>query len=565
LKILSKTSKLDPSAIFKSRLKTFKELLGENLEKLTQCLQPGQQPILFLSVGNRKQRACVVTGSGNQLETAWKSTADKALKYIKKNKLQAEWLKVDIVTQTETISIVDFIQRITEAKTNYFRFGIALDRDFNLAFLEQEVNANAFIKMSTEYKRAYLHEQNMNYYCKMHRGLKGNINFNQVTDITLFKTAGFFFDLKNIYELDSSYLNNGRRKVTKLSKDDVYEIILKSSQYLANQVTKSGRYIYGYFPCFDKEIDFYNILRHASSTYSLIEGYEVTHEESLIQPIKKALEYLEKEGIESFTTDSGDSVAYMIDRANDSEIKLGANAAAILAFAKYTKVFGDDSYLPLMRQLANGIARMQNPDTGQFVHILNYPDLSVKEEFRIIYYDGEAAFALMRLYAIDPDPKWLEIVEKAFDFFIENKYWRHSDHWLSYCSNELTIYRPLDEYFRFGLKNAQNRLDFMLERETTYPTFLELTTAANKMVRKIKELGKHELLKDFDEDKLLKVIHHRAHYQLNGYFYPEIAMYFKNPERILNGFFIRHHSFRCRIDDVEHNISGYCNYLADIL
>ena len=39
-------------------------------------------------------------------------------------------------------------------------------------------------------------------------------------------------------------------------------------------LSDTGRYQYGYFPHFDKEINFYNILRHASSTYALIEGLD---------------------------------------------------------------------------------------------------------------------------------------------------------------------------------------------------------------------------------------------------------------------------------------------------
>ena len=314
-----------------------------------------------------------------------------------------------------------------------------------------------------------------------------------------------------------------------------------------------------------KGINFYNILRHASSVYSLIEAYDVTKDELLVQPIQRALQFLEKEAIYKFDSDNGESYAYVVDKASDSEIKLGANAAAILAFSKYTKVFGDESYMTLMRQLANGIESMQDANTGKFVHVLNYPELSIKEAFRIIYYDGEAAFALMRLYDIDRNPKWLEIVEKAFAYFIDNDYWKYQDHWLSYCTNELTTYKPLDKYFQFGLENVKHRLDFMYDRETTYPTFLELTTAAYKMINRVKELGKNELLVNFDEVKLLAVIEHRAQYQLNGFFYPEVAMYFKNPGNILSSFFIRHHSFRCRIDDVEHNISGYCSYLTDVL
>ena len=41
-----------------------------------------------------------------------------------------------------------------------------------------------------------------------------------------------------------------------------------------NMLSDTGRYQYGYFPHFDKEINFYNILRHASSTYALIEGLD---------------------------------------------------------------------------------------------------------------------------------------------------------------------------------------------------------------------------------------------------------------------------------------------------
>lgn len=101
----------------------------------------------------------------------------------------------------------------------------------------------------------------------------------------------------------------------------------------------------------------------------------------------------------------------------------------------------------------------------------------------------------------------------------------------------------------------------MYHRETTFPTFLELTMAAYKMLRKIKAENKDYLLTDFDETLLIQTIDKRAEYQRVGFMYPELAMYFKTPEIVLNGFFIRHHSFRVRIDDVEHNLSGYIQYL----
>ncbi|WP_241434209.1 hypothetical protein [Listeria riparia] len=306
-----------------------------------------------------------------------------------------------------------------------------------------------------------------------------------------------------------------------------------------------------------KKIKHYNSLRHASSTYSMLESYEVSGDEAILTAAKRALRFLAIDLIR----EQGDR-AYVIER-DTNEIKLGANAAAILAFSKYMQVTQDMAYLPLCQNLARAICDQQQ-ENGQFIHVLEYPTLTVKDPFRIIYYDGEAVLAIMRLYAIDPDETWLNTAKKAFDYFIEKSYWKNHDHWLSYCTNEITKYAPEDRYFEFGLKNAFGRLDFIYHRETAFPTFLELTVATHDMCERIEAADKGYLLKNYNREKLETTIEKRADFQLNGLFYPELAMYYKNPKRILHSFFIRHHSFRVRIDDVEHNISGYCRYLNRI-
>ena len=47
---------------------------------------------------------------------------------------------------------------------------------------------------------------------------------------------------------------------------------------------------------------------------------------------------------------------------------------------------------------------------------------------------------------------------------------------------------------------------------------------------------------------------------LNGFFFPEYAMYMRCPDKILGSFMVRHDGFRVRIDDVQHNIGGFYLY-----
>lgn len=204
---------------------------------------------------------------------------------------------------------------------------------------------------------------------------------------------------------------------------------------------------------------------------------------------------------------------------------------------------------------------MINQTTGETVHILNYPDLTVKEKYRIVYYDGEAALALLRLYQIDQQPQWLKTVKILFEYFIANDYWKYHDHWLGYCTNELVQISSEEKYYRFGIQNVSSHLDYIKQRETTYPTFLEMLMATYHLVEKAKASGYDDLVaKWLDEDKFIDTIHTRADYERTGFFYPEIAMYFKKPGRILNSFFIKHHGYRVRIDDIEHYVSGYVQY-----
>lgn len=539
------------------------ELLGPWLDPKEDTL------VVFFSFSNGLNRATVVHFIGKNIDDIWAKFFAWKKRCLDKHH-KARWLRLDFVIRRNLITWQQCLEQIANHKRNYFRYGICMDIDFHYPFLEQELNANAMLYLGHKHQNAGFNPSNATRYGMTRFGSSFSMPTSDEQQVMTFSTQGVLVQpyqrsiLLHGYCGGNEGRNTGLRIINKLTERHVKDLIEQSSQYLADQVSATGRFTYGIHPCFDKEIHTYNTLRHASTTYSMLEAWEVTGSPNLKSAIDRSIQCLTSQLIHQHKTKSNTIVSYLHDI--DNEIKLGGNAVSLLALVKYTQLTQDQSYLQLMEQLALGILDMQDPGSGRFHHVLNTSDLSIKDEFRIVYYDGEAAFGLMRLFGLTKDPRWLTGVERAFSFFIDNDYWKVHDHWLGYCVNELTIYRPNVKYYEFGIKNFLGHLDFVSERITTFPTLLELMMASHQMILRLQSSDEHRyLLEDVDLSKFYSALEKRSHYLLNGFFSPELAMYFKNPQSILGSFFIRHHSFRVRIDDVEHYLSGFVAYLQKLL
>lgn len=539
----------------------FQRQLNLWLEQVVQHVPSLKQDIiLFLSYGLKDQRCSVWHSEKTNLEQAKKQLLDFINDQFAQAPL-ADYIKIDIAYNLMQQVWKEVEQQVHhQFHNNHYRKGIGFDEQCSVAFLEQEIYGKAIIRGLSYDKPNFFDETNLNYAVKQkYNATKPEIKLQTLQQVWTFDTYGAFYENGQFINLASRYDVNGIRGISNNKKQHFQQLIEQNSAFLHDQIQENGKFIYGYFSAYDRDIRNYNTVRHCTSVYALLETFEVQNKPEYWPKIHAAIHY----ALTNFYKEKDSSTAFMLDgKEGELEIKLGANAAAILMLTKYQEITQNTHYQKYAEKLANGILKLVDSN-GSTTHVLNYPDYNLKEKFRIIYYDGEAALALLRLYQINQDSRLLETVKLMFEYFIENRYEKYHDHWLSYCTNELTKICPEDKYFIFGLNNYLKHFIFIRNRKTTYATLLEMLMAAYKMVSRLKEQERTALFEQSYMSELQKLIEFRADFQTTGFFYPEMAMYMARPDKILHAFYIRHDRFRVRIDDQEHNLSGYIAYVKD--
>lgn len=237
-----------------------------------------------------------------------------------------------------------------------------------------------------------------------------------------------------------------------ISKDTLLGAIsLTKNNYYKKVVKKNGKYIYSYLPEESNKKKDYNILRHAGTTYSILEAYELMPDDELLKVAESAINYII--GKINFFEINGNKVSVVVEK---DTIKLGGNALAIIMLAKYSQITKNHEYIELMQNMANYICETQDMD-GEFV--IQKQRYSTKERynFKSEYYPGEAILSLVRLYQLDGNIGWLNCAQLASHYLIRvrDRYANINtithDHWLLYALNELYHEQPQDMYIEHTL------------------------------------------------------------------------------------------------------------------
>ncbi len=506
---------------------------------------------VFISLCDTQSRAVVIHESASTVEQAWTKAEEAAKQYVIQKQYNPVWVKADIVDEMKKVPLKTFNQTISTHFDEFYRRGVAFDDSFSTALLEAEINGNKIIDYDTT---DTIDLEVLNKYLTTYeRGTIPRVPKELIT----FTCLGFMCDENNkVYELNGYEdigLDYGRRQYP-VDREALKEVVLSASYWLQGEIKDDGRFVYGYYPTYDKAFTAYNVLRHTTGILPLIWSYEITGDESLKQSADVTMDYLLNQVVEK-----SDGVSYILDVTN-SEIKLGGNGLAIIGMDTYMDAFGrDEKMIEICKELGEGMLELQNPD-GSYYHVLN-TDFTRKEEFRTVYYDGEATYAFCVLYKLTGEEKWLNAAKLSVEYFIANDYTKHRDHWVAYALNEITKHVSDERYYEFGLRNLSVNMEKIHNQKTTYHTYMELLMAGFEMYDRMVEEGiRCEGFDEFDADYFARTIQRRAEHMLNGFLYPEYAMYLKNPGAIVGTFCVRHDGYRIRIDDVDHFVAGYYHY-----
>lgn len=519
-------------------------LLREDTETIAAVKALGRT-VAFVSVSDGKKKARVFTAQSKKLNNALYSAFTAA----RSSGITPKWFKLDIVVSEEQVTYKQFCTDNAGKYIGSMRSGISFDADYKSALLEAQINSAGMI----DYEKT------------------GKIDFTKVNaelaamgksalktvpgKLRLFKTQGYFAE-NTAYAMkleNGTFATTGRR-ILEADRDTVEMLAQKSSGYLGSVCGEDGKFVYGYYPIDNEPIEGYNMLRHAGTVWNFIMQYEMCGDESLVPVIERSLGYL------------GKHIAYKDSKTafiNDgSSLNIGGNGLALLAYTTYSEVFCTNKYNSLIRALACGIMYMQKSD-GSFTHTLNRYTYKTAEDYVVIYYDGEAAYGLVKAYGVLGDSRFLKSAKKAADYFIKKNYVSEHSHWMSYAFNELTKYAPEEKYFEFGLRNV-NEDEFSSTVHNTRAGInsqSETVNAALEMYDRLITSGKKcAYLDSFDAKQLLRAVIRRAEYGLNYFMFPEYAMYLKAPETAVYAFAVREDDFRIRIDDIQHFMDGYYMY-----
>jgi hypothetical protein len=357
-----------------------------------------------------------------------------------------------------------------------------------------------------------------------------------------------------------------------VTPESLLAAVRSGADYLARVLNDRGQYVYLYQAATDRDDTSYGWLRHAGTTYALFEAYGELGAPALLAKGERALGYLESHLVD----DAPSQGKYVLDTNDEEQQKVGGAGLALLAFTKHAAVTGQRTRMETMRALARFILSRQYAD-GRYRANVDLPQESGKKPKKEpVYYVGEAVLGLMRLYALDPQPAYLDSARRAADWVVRvrdaivSEDNQEHDHWISYAFNDLYRVTRDEAYVQHAYKIAR-AISKKLHREGEAPaadwvgTFYEGQTTPG--ATRVEAYDADIALSRFagkPEAWLLEPARQVARSMLGQQYGADNDFWLPNPQKAAGGVRESLYVEDVRIDYVQHAMSAWL-HLAHIL
>ena len=285
------------------------------------------------------------------------------------------------------------------------------------------------------------------------------------------------------------------------SKEIAYKKIIKSVDWLVNNMNDDGSFLYFYDPYLDTIVDdmhpkmldplYNNILRHSGGTVSLIRAYELNGNKLYLEKAKKSIDFL----LSTFREHTYNNKFACYPFFNKKS-KLGGAGIGLVAMMHYYIQTQDECYRKELDGLVRHILSRVDADgemLGYYIHpkfnngepLVDIGD-EIKKELFSFYYPGEALLGLvMYLRHINNiDKKLQEDIkiksEIALDFLVHVRPIKYdymfeslpADAWLMQAIEEWVKVEGFEKksYIDFVFNDTNTMIEHMYKDENTLKT-----------------------------------------------------------------------------------------------
>lgn len=282
-------------------------------------------------------------------------------------------------------------------------------------------------------------------------------------------------------------LYRGNVRYTEFSYDVLYNQVIKSVDWILDNMYEDGRFLYYYDCCDDTYKDhehpnrpennlYYNDLRHCGGVIALIRAYELTSDEKYIKAAKKALNWSVSISKEHDTKWGKAYYAFYNNKA-----KLGGTGVLLVAMMQYRSFTGDKSFDEYIKGYTRHILSRvyKNGEIlGYYIHpkyhngepLINMTDEERKETFSF-YYPGEALLGLA-LFAnnfLDDENLAKEvrkISKRALDWIVDERPKIYADLFTALPS-DAWLMQAIEEWCKDKDFQKQNYINFVFTDAAT--------------------------------------------------------------------------------------------------